>query len=57
MAYYKDETKVKNASDDLFDMVHKPGDQTTYAGIYRCEGCGHEIGIAGGHTLASGAPE
>jgi hypothetical protein len=26
-----------------FDTLYKPGTRTTWSGIYRCEGCGHEV--------------
>ena len=34
-----------------FDTLRSPGDETPDAGIYRCESCGDEIGIAKGHKL------
>lgn len=34
-----------------FDNNHAPGVQAPNPGIYRCTGCGDEIGIAKGHTL------
>ena len=34
-----------------FDETHSPGVVAPYAGVYRCTGCGYEIGTAGGHTL------
>ncbi len=51
MALYKNPTYVKQVSDTAFDAVHDPGIAAPHAGIYRCTKCGHEIGIAEGHTL------
>jgi hypothetical protein len=51
MALYKDSSHVKYSSDAAFDQVHDPGTAAPFAGIYRCTRCGHEIGIAAGHTL------
>lgn len=51
MAYYKDTKYVTQYGGDMFEPIHNPGVSAPYAGIYRCEGCGHEIGIAQGHTL------
>jgi len=34
-----------------YDTKHAPGNAAPNAGIYRCAGCGDEIGIAKGHTL------
>lgn len=58
MALYKDPQFVRLFNDDVFDIIYKPGDSATFAGIYQCVGCGHEIGIAQGHTLpAEGHPQ
>jgi len=51
-SYKYDQYLHKNDSEE-FDKVHQPGKSAPHAGIYRCEGCGHEIGIAAGHTLPS----
>lgn len=51
MALYRDPQIVRLLDNEIFDIVYKPGDSAPYAGIYRCAGCGHEIGIAQGHTL------
>lgn len=51
MAQYEDESNVKKSSDAKFDTEHNPGDATPYPGIYRCTGCGDEIGIAKDKTL------
>lgn len=51
MALYKYSTHLTQNSDGAFDAVHAPGVSAPYAGIFRCTVCGHEIGIASGHTL------
>jgi hypothetical protein len=51
MAMYKHGNRLKHVQDPAFDGVHTPGQQAPFAGIYRCTGCGHEVGIASGHTL------
>jgi hypothetical protein len=51
MALFKHEqflTKLNNAA---FDKLQSPGMVTTYSGIYRCEGCGHEVTSVHNHTL------
>ncbi|MGE7136917.1 hypothetical protein ACQKIE_04725 [Luteibacter sp. NPDC031894] len=34
-----------------YDTAWSPGSAAPVAGIYCCTACGHEIGIAQGHTL------
>lgn len=51
MAMYKYQKFIKQSTSEEFDKLHKPGINAPFAGIYRCNGCGHEIGIAEGHTL------
>jgi len=51
MALYKYEQNLKKSQDDAFDTKHSPGAAAPHAGIYRCVGCGWEIGIAISHTL------
>jgi hypothetical protein len=51
MAYFQDSQHVKQASIDAFKEVHNPGVPAPLAGVYRCVGCGHEIGIAHRHPL------
>jgi hypothetical protein len=51
MAWYKHANLLKQVNFGDFDAVHQPGTKAPFAGIYRCAGCGHEIGIAMGHTL------
>ena len=51
MALYKYDQFLTKNSHGNFDIQRSPGDTTPDAGIYRCQVCGHEIGIAKGHTL------
>lgn len=51
MANYKRAQFLKQHNSGDFDLQWNPGAQASYAGIYRCTGCGHEIGIAHGHVL------
>ena len=51
MAWYKDERYLKKSTGDAYDHDHQPGVAAPHAGIYRCMGCGREIGIAQGHVL------
>lgn len=51
MAIYKYASFIEKSDDDAFDKSFSPGTSAPYAGIYRCEACGDEIAIAGGHTL------
>lgn len=51
MALYKYTTHLVTSQHANFDTDRSPGETTPDAGIYRCTGCGDEIGIAKGHTL------
>jgi hypothetical protein len=51
MAVYKQASFIKQSTDAAFDKDHEPGQAAPFAGIFRCMGCGREIGIASGHTL------
>ena len=51
MAQYKYSLNLHQNNHANFDALRDPGMQTPDAGIYRCAGCGHEIGIAKGHVL------
>jgi hypothetical protein len=53
MALYKEKKFLVESSHTAFDSTHNPGVAAPDAGIYRCTKCGHEIGIAQGHTLPS----
>ena len=51
MASYKNGNFLQQNLSEAFDVNHAPGVQAPNPGIYRCTGCGDEIGIAKGHTL------
>ncbi len=51
MAWYKYGNLLKESTGDAYDKVYSPGIAAPHAGIYRCAGCGREIGIASSHTL------
>jgi hypothetical protein len=51
MAYYQDESHVKQWKDEMFDKIHGPGEHAIYSGVYRCEGCGKEISHNAGVSL------
>lgn len=51
MAAYKYSDTLVHNTHQAFDHLHRPGETATNPGIYRCENCGDEIGIAKGHTL------
>jgi hypothetical protein len=43
MAFYKYSAYLSQNNLGAFDEIHEPGALTPHSGIYRCEGCGHEI--------------
>ena len=51
MATYKYPVYLQQNDSTAFDMDNGPGVAAPHAGIYRCMGCGREIGIAHGHIL------
>jgi hypothetical protein len=51
MASYKYSQYLRTSESAEFDKIYPPGTAAPYAGIFRCEACSHEIGIAEGHTL------
>lgn len=51
MALYKNGGYLIQTNHANFDALHPPGAKTADAGVYRCEGCGHEIGIADNKTM------
>ncbi len=53
MAIFKDAANLHQSGDLQFDQIHEPGVQAPHAGIYRCVGCGYEIGVQRGHVLPS----
>jgi hypothetical protein len=51
MAYYKYPKYLTQNNDAAFDQIHNAAAATPYSGIYRCEGCGHEVTSVSGHPL------
>jgi hypothetical protein len=51
MALYKYGAYIEISQDAAFDQLNTPSTSAPWPGIYRCHACGHEIGIAQGHTL------
>ncbi|HEV7484089.1 MAG TPA: hypothetical protein VGQ65_00280 [Thermoanaerobaculia bacterium] len=51
MALYKYSQYLVTSPDAAFDSTHSPGSPAPHAGIYRCRGCGYEIGTAATHKL------
>lgn len=51
MAQYKYGHHLNHSTHEAYDATHKPDITSPDPGIYRCTGCGDEIGIAKGHTL------
>jgi hypothetical protein len=51
MALYKDSKYLGSSDDAAFDAINTPGVSTPHSGIYRCEGCGHEVASNAGNPL------
>ena len=51
MALYKNGAYMTQSTHSAFDTFTGPGYQTPYSGIYRCEGCGHEIAANSGNPM------
>lgn len=51
MAWYKYDWAVEKFDSAAYDATYHPETPAPHAGIYRCIGCGREIGIADGHEL------
>jgi hypothetical protein len=51
MPIYKSGDYFQRSNSIEFDALYTPNSQAPKAGIYRCEGCGYEIGIAYGLML------
>lgn len=43
MVLYKDSKYFQTSDNQAFDRIFTPGTATPHSGIYRCEGCGHNI--------------
>ena len=51
MATYKDSRYLQPSNDVAFDQIHTASTVTPYSGIFRCEGCGHEVVSTRGYPL------
>ena len=51
MAHYRNLSYLFFDQHERFEKIQSPGEEALDSGIYRCEGCGDEIGIAKGHVL------
>jgi len=51
MALYKYSAYLAVSQHGAFDTIHVPGARTPLSGIYRCEGCGHEVASNAGNPL------
>jgi len=51
MALYRYAQFLINSNDRAFEAIHKPGAATPHSGVYRCEGCGHEVTSKEGDPL------
>lgn len=51
MALYKYAQFLATSDHEAFDKLHSTGAATPYSGIYRCEGCGHEVTSVYSHPL------
>lgn len=43
MALYRYSQFLASSTSDEFNKLFNPGTRCSWSGIYRCEGCGHEI--------------
>jgi len=51
MATYKYSQYLNPLNHAAFDTITLVGQKAPYSGLYRCEGCGHEIVSTYGNTL------
>jgi hypothetical protein len=51
MALYKYSQYLTSSTDQAFDAINTPGVATPHSGIYRCEGCAHEVASNAGNPL------
>jgi hypothetical protein len=51
MARYKYSHYLSNLADPRFDPAHPPGTAAPHTGIYKCQGCGHEVVSVAGDPL------
>ena len=51
MALYRYAQYLMNSNDRAFVAIHKAGVPAPHSGVYRCEGCGHEVASIEGNPL------
>ena len=51
MASYSYDEFLKKSCVAAYDELHSAGSVAPYAGIYRCDGCGHEVAAPVGCSL------
>lgn len=51
MAMYQHSENLTWSNHPVFNQTYHPGQLAPFGGLYRCTGCGLEIGIAKGHVL------
>ncbi len=51
MVLYKYGKYFEQSDHQAFDTIYNAGGAVPYSGLYRCEGCGHEIVSTYGNTL------
>jgi hypothetical protein len=51
MALYQRQNELSYSSSSVFNTTYEPGASAPFGGIYKCTGCGLEIGIAKFHVL------
>jgi hypothetical protein len=51
MALYQNQSDLAYSGSTVFTLIYNPGDYAPYGGIYKCAGCGLEIGTAKHHQL------
>lgn len=51
MAWYQNASDLARSVSAVFNNSYEPSVSAPYGGVYKCTGCGHEIGIAQYHAL------
>jgi hypothetical protein len=51
MANYHNSNDLTYSNNPVFDRTYDPGVGAPYGGVYKCTGCGREIGTAQYHSL------
>ena len=49
--FYNNLGYLTQSNSDVFSKLHRPGEDTPYSGIYRCEHCGKEATSIAGRPL------